>query len=75
MAWQKTFLDKNRRWWLRKIARAQYYASATGKEYEGHETEGEDGEKGIQMVAKPLNMDDVTLTLWSVDERERVEEV
>lgn len=45
------------------------------KEYEEHETEGEDGEKGIQMVAKPLNMDDVTLTLWSVDERERVEEV
>ena len=33
------------------------------KEYEEHETEGEDGEKGIQMVAKPLNMDDVTLTL------------
>ena len=39
MAWQKTFLDKNRRWWLRKIARAQYYASATGKWYEGRFTE------------------------------------
>lgn len=36
MAWQKTFLDKNRRWWLRKIARAQYYASATGNALAGY---------------------------------------
>lgn len=46
------------------------------KEYEEQETEGEsdDDEKRIQMVAKPLDMDKVTLTLWSIDERERVEE-
>jgi hypothetical protein len=34
MAWSDTFLGKNRNWWMRKIAKAQYYAS-TGTWYDG----------------------------------------
>lgn len=45
------------------------------REYEEQETEETDGEKGVKMVAKPLDMDKVVLTLWSIDEKERVEEV
>jgi hypothetical protein len=34
-----------------------------------------DGEKGFKMVALPLDMDKVVLTLWSIDEKVKVEEV
>ena len=59
MAWQKTFLDKNRRWWLRKIARAQYYASATGKWYEKSMS-------GNTMTFKIETTDEMSITITKV---------
>ena len=64
MAWQKTFLDKNRRWWLRKIARAQYYASATGKWYEGRFTEK--SMSGNTMTFKIETTDEMSITITKV---------
>lgn len=64
MAWQKTFLDKNRRWWLRKIARAQYYALATGKWYEGRFTEK--SMSGNTMTFKIETTDEMSITITKV---------
>lgn len=64
MAWQKPFLDKNRRWWLRKIARAQYYASATGKWYEGRLTEK--SMSGNTMTFKIETTDEMSITITKV---------
>ena len=64
MAWQKTFLDKNRRWWLRKIARAQHYASATGKWYEGRFTEK--SMSGNTMTFKIETTDEMSITITKV---------
>lgn len=45
------------------------------REYDEQEYEILDGEKGFKMVALPLDMDKVVLTLWSIDEKVKVEEV
>lgn len=64
MAWQKNFLDKNRRWWLRKITRAQYYASATGQWYEGRFTEK--SMSGNTMTFKIETTDEASITITKV---------
>ena len=48
-------------------------------EYEEVPTEGSASESGMgggmALVAKPLDMDKVTLTLWSIDDKTKIEEV
>lgn len=60
----------------------KYYVAeidVPGIEYE--EVENQEAVEGSEMggnttlVAKPLDMDKVTLTLWSIDERTKIEEV
>lgn len=38
-------------------------------------TEGSEMDSGIKLVPKPLDMDKVTLTLWSIEEKTKIEEV
>lgn len=64
MAWQKAFLDKSRKWWLRKIVRAQYYASATGTWYEGRFTEK--SLSGNTMTFKIETTDEAAMTITKV---------
>lgn len=64
MAWQKNFLDKNRKWWLRKIARAMYYASATGQWYEGRFTEK--SISGNTITMKIETTDKIAMTITKV---------
>lgn len=46
------------------------------EEVEVEETaEGSEMGAGITLVPKPLDMDKVTLTLWSIDEKTKIEEV
>ena len=59
-------------------ASGKWYAAEVdipAREYDEQEYEILDGEKGFKMVALPLDMDKVVLTLWSIDEKVKVEEV
>lgn len=59
----------------------RYYVAEVdvpGVEYEVVEDESatdESGMGGTSVVAKPLDMEKVVLTLWSIDERTKIEEV
>lgn len=64
MAWQEAYITKLRNWWLRKIARAQYYASNTGSWYEGSITEK--SISGNTMTFKIETTDSSTLTITKV---------
>lgn len=48
-------------------------------EYEEVPSESSENESGmnsgVSLVAKPLDMDKVTLTLWSIDDKTKIEEV
>lgn len=63
MSWQTAFLDKTRKWWVRKIARAQY-ASSTGTWYEG--VISEKSISGNTMTFKIQTNDAVNMTITKV---------
>ena len=65
VAWQKTFLDKNRRWWAAQDCPSiKYYASATGKWYEGRFTEK--SMSGNTMTFKIETTDEMSITITKV---------
>lgn len=64
MAWKDAFMDKNRKWWIRKIARAQYYASNTGSWYEG--VISEKSISGNTMTFKIQTNDEVNMTITKI---------
>ena len=64
MAWTNTFMTKYKKWWLKKIAKAKYYASNTGSWYEG--TISEKSIDGDTISIKIQTSDDLNLTITSI---------
>lgn len=64
MAWKDAFMEKTRQWWVRKIARAQYYGSNTGAWYEG--VISEKSISGNTMTFKIQTNDEVSMTITKI---------
>ncbi len=64
MAWKDAYINKLRAWWIRKIVRAQYYASNTGTWYEGNITEK--SISGNIMTFKIETTDSAAMTITKV---------
>ena len=63
------------------VESGRYYVAEIdipGYEYDEVETDSDAEEgnmnSGVKLVQKPLNMDDVVLTLWSIDDKTKIEE-